>query len=258
MGLYDHPQLYDALRAPDDETLQLVRHVLATDLPEGARSFMDPACGPGNWLLPFAGPGIHLAGNDLSEHMVGQARRALAAYDAEVTCGDMRALTFATGPFDVALEVAGTVSMLPRAEDFEALLATLEAHVRPGGLVLLNVLFPDPDQDEPRPRTIYRLGPVAVQPEGRGWIAYETLEWDPSTRIERVRRTATQEGVPGCPPQVVDEFDLRIWTAPAFLGAVGRTRHLRPLRSFRLEDATPSTFDDAGLVGEQLVVMRRV
>src|SRR5688572_4035434 len=76
MDLYDFPQLYDALRGPDPGTLALIRRIFAEEVPGGVHSLMDPACGPGNWLVPFAAPGVRIAGNDLSESMVEQARRA--------------------------------------------------------------------------------------------------------------------------------------------------------------------------------------
>jgi SAM-dependent methyltransferase len=255
MDLYDFPELYDALRAADDETQALIREVLAAVFPGGVRSLMDPACGPGNWLAPFAAPGVHLAGNDLSERMVALAREKLP--DAEILHGDMRDLRFTTGPFDVALEAAGTACMLREASDFEALLATVESHVRPGGLVLLTIFFPEPDQEAPRPRVVYRLGPVDVQPAGRGWITYETVAWSDETRHERMRRTVRQEGVAGAPPSLVDEFDLRIWRGADFLSAVARTRHLTAWRAWRLVDNRECALRDDDLVGETLVALRR-
>ncbi len=253
MDLYDFPELYDALRAADHETQALIREVLAEVFPGGVRSVMDPACGPGNWLAPFAAPGVRLAGNDLSARMVALARAKLP--DAEILHGDMRDLRFETGPFDVALEAAGTACMLREANDFEALLAAVERHVRPGGLVLLTIFFPEPDQEAPRPRVIYELGPVDVRPRGRGWITYETIAWSDATRHERMRRTVRQQGVDGAPPALVDEFDLRIWRGADLLDAVARTRHLSAWRAWRLADNQPCALDD--LAGETLVALRR-
>ena len=40
-------------------------------------SLVDPACGPGGWLLRFAVSGMRVAGNDLSAEMVEVAQRAV-------------------------------------------------------------------------------------------------------------------------------------------------------------------------------------
>lgn len=257
MDLYDFPELYDALRAPDVETLELIRNILKHEFPDGCRSMMDPACGPGNWLLPFADSGMHLAGNDLSRRMVGYARDNLGALGAEVTQGDMRQLAFRSGPFDVALEASGSACMLPEKDDFEGLLASIEAHVRPNGLAILTLFFRDRDQDAPRPRVLHELGPVPIRTGGTATIRYESLDWNPRTGHECMRRTVRTQGVPEAPAELIDEFVLRIWTVDELNRVVNRTRHLDYVAAFDLEDGTPRDPRDGDLHGEQLVVLRR-
>src|SRR5690606_18847132 len=111
-----------------------------------------------NWLEPFAREGWRVAGNDLSPHMVAGAQRALAAIArergeagegggeagegmGEIIWGDMRDLHFKTGPFDVAIEIAGTTGLLQEADDLLAHLTTVGEHLRVGGLFLVTVFF---------------------------------------------------------------------------------------------------------------------
>ncbi|MCZ7644163.1 MAG: class I SAM-dependent methyltransferase [Planctomycetota bacterium] len=256
MDLYDFPPLYDALRSPDPSTLDLIREILEAELPGGVRSIMDPACGPGNWLLPFLDRGVRLAGNDLSEAMVGYARQRLEPYGMEVVHGDMRALRFESGPFDVGMEVSGSACMLPEPGDFAKFLNSLETHVRPGGLVLLTIFFRDGFEDAPRPRLLSEWGPIPVANGGSAWIRYESAAWDEERARERIRRTVRAEGVPGCPAELIDEFDLRIWTPESFRAALAETRHLELVRWHSLEDGPVALSD--GLRGEQLAVLRRL
>ena len=123
--LYDFPEVYAALRAPADDLLVGVRRIIATYAhppgvsPDRMLRLLDPACGPANWLVPFARDGHHVAGNDLSREMVRGARDTLGRMGAshEIVRGDMRHLALASGPFDVALEIAGSTGLLQQRED---------------------------------------------------------------------------------------------------------------------------------------------
>lgn len=252
--LYDQPALYDALRAPWPAYVSLVRGVLAREKPD-ARSFVDPACGPGAWLTAVAPDGARLAGNDLCERMVTAARDKLRARQAEVVLGDMRELAFETGPFDVALEASGSVCMLLETRDMERLLVSLERAVAPGGLALLSVFFRDRDLDRPRPQLLWRSAPVAVG-GGHATIRYESIGWDPTRAVETIRRTVETRTVPGAPERIVDEYRFRIWTRAELSGCLSAAPALEWTRSVPMDDDPVAGPTDEP-AGQQLVVLRR-
>lgn len=236
-------------------------------------SIMDPACGPANWLEPFARAGHRVAGNDLSPHMVAGARRAVAAIArergerpeevGEVIWGDMRDLRFTTGPFDVAIEIAGTTGLLERPEDLLAHLTTVGEHLRPGGLFLVTVFFDRRAEHGvaglPLPLLCHdtRLLPVHLdgRPQGTARARYELIGWEENPPAMRMRRTVLTRDVPGCPPQIVEEYALRIWPEHEVTSLIERTGLYEVLSMEGLPEESGPAQDP---LGEQTLVLRRV
>lgn len=258
MQLYKYPHLYEVLRAPDPETLEIVQTTLTRHLPSPLRSLMDPACGPATWLLPFAGDSIHLAGNDLSGEMVHLARQRLNGHRGEIIQGDMFNLKFATGPFDVALEVSGAISQLLDDASLLRFLRSVAAHTRPGGLVLVTLIFEPSDAYPSLPHLVYRTPPRDVSVGGHAWITYEVVERFPEQRRETIRRTVHCLDVPGCPPRIEDSYPMRIWTRGEIFDLLASAPDLEFIEAHGLDDGWIPPAEGLRLEGEQMLVFRRV
>jgi SAM-dependent methyltransferase len=136
-GLFDHFR-YDA-------DLPLYLELAAT---QGGR-VLEVACGTGRILVPLAEAGHRVFGLDASPHMLAQAREKLAARAgwvngrAELRLGDMR--SFELGEcFDLAILPTKSFAYLRnRTEQLDTLRA-VAAHLRAGGLLVLDLLHPSP------------------------------------------------------------------------------------------------------------------
>jgi SAM-dependent methyltransferase len=134
-------RLYDAF--PFDADLPLYLELAAA---EGGR-VLEVACGTGRVLVPLARAGHRVVGVDASPHMLALAREKLAAAGPEVAAraelmqGDMRSFDLGRS-FDLAvIAVKSFGYLLDRRDQFRAL-ATVAAHLRPGGLLALDLLNP--------------------------------------------------------------------------------------------------------------------
>lgn len=210
MSLYLYPDVYAALRTPDAAMVRGARAALDAFGVGRLSRLMDPACGPANWLLPFALDDIFVAGNDLSPDMVERARQVLYGRPCEIVQGDMRELRFASGPFDAVIELAGTVSQLD-PPDFDRHLRSVASHLRPGGLFLMTLFF-EVERAIPEPPIVsYQSGAIPLERGGHARVTYEVVAWNPQERREHMRRIVQLEGAPGVPPRLEDAYTLRIW-----------------------------------------------
>ena len=208
-SLYDFPELYGTLLAPD---LDLVRDAKAwmRRFGRGAvTAIMDPACGPGTYLLPFAKRGVRVAGNDLRPSMIAEAHRVLSGRPAELVVGDMRELEFASGPFDVAFNFHGSVGHLDSDEAVVQHLESVAAHLRSGGLYLLGLTISDGDAREEQPLELFQTAPTPIPSGGTAAVAYESVWRDPVISQELLRVIVLTKDVPGAPPFFVEEYVLQ-------------------------------------------------
>lgn len=212
-SFYEFPELYAALRAPDHDTLAAARRLIARYHEGPVRKVMDPACGPGTYLLPFADDGLFVAGNDLSPAMVRAARDALGTRPGEFTCGDMRGFRFDARPIDVAVELSGTSGhMLDRASALDHLRA-VAANLRRGGLYLMVVFArTPPERINGSPLVTWEEGPLPIATGGEAWIRYEQVTRADAHGVEVIRRTVVTRDVPRCPTFLQEEYALRTWT----------------------------------------------
>jgi ubiquinone/menaquinone biosynthesis C-methylase UbiE len=137
-------RLYDLF--PFDADLDLYRELAK----ESGGRVLEVACGTGRVLLPLLREGVTVTGVDVSSEMLGLAASKLAgerpatAGRARLVQADMR--SFDVGEqFDLAIVAAKSFSHLRTREDQEAALACIARHVRPGGLLVLDLLNPSPD-----------------------------------------------------------------------------------------------------------------
>jgi SAM-dependent methyltransferase len=144
----DHPfmdaqiaNLYDVF--PFAADLPLYRRLAAA---QGGR-VLEVACGSGRVLLPLVEAGNRVVGLDASPHMLALARTKLRGLDAGVSArlvqGDMR--DFDLGEtFDLAIIATRSFAyLLDRIDQAEAL-ACIARHLRPGGLLVFDLLHPRP------------------------------------------------------------------------------------------------------------------
>jgi len=146
----DHPwgdealaRLYDLF--PFQADLPFYRD-LATA--QGGR-VLEIACGSGRVLAPLAEAGNEVVGLDASPYMLALAREKLMAAGpevmsrAELVQGDMR--EFALGKqFDLAVIAVKSFAYLIHRADHQRALAAIAAHLRPGGLLAMDLMHPSP------------------------------------------------------------------------------------------------------------------
>jgi SAM-dependent methyltransferase len=108
---------------------------------------LELGCGTGRLLLPLTVTGLPLTGVDISPALLARARAKLAtvAHGDTVTLvqADLRALALAQREFAFAFCTSNTLMHLAGAEAQLAVLERVAAHLRPGGLLMLDLFQPD-------------------------------------------------------------------------------------------------------------------
>ena len=139
-------RLYDAFAF--DADLPLYRELA---LAQGGR-VLEVACGSGRLLVPLVQAGCAVTGIDISPHMLALTRDKLHAVPrrsgtAELIQADMR--TFAVpggaGRFDLAIIAVKSFAYLTERADQLRCLERVAAHLRPGGLLAIDLLHPRPE-----------------------------------------------------------------------------------------------------------------
>jgi SAM-dependent methyltransferase len=137
-------RLYDAFPFSDDLPLY---DRLAT---AGGGPVLELGCGSGRILLPLVRSGHEVVGVDASSPMLALARSKLEAAPPDVA-GRARLVeddvrTFDLGErFHLAIVAVKTFAYLITRPDQQQALASIAAHVRPGGLLALDLLNPTPE-----------------------------------------------------------------------------------------------------------------
>lgn len=103
-----------------------------------AASLLDVACGTGRHLVAFRDLGFDVAGVELSAAMLAAARRRLPG--VELQRADMR--TFRLGrAFDAVVCLFSSIGYMTTVEDLRRAVATMAAHVAPGGVLVVEPWF---------------------------------------------------------------------------------------------------------------------
>ena len=103
-----------------------------------ARSFLDVACGTGKHLELLRAR-YHVEGVDIEPGFLEQARRRLP--DVPLHQADMRHLDLGR-TFDVVAVLFGSITFLKTVDNLRPGILTLARHVGPGGLLLIDPLYP--------------------------------------------------------------------------------------------------------------------
>ncbi len=110
---------------------------------------LELACGTGRILLPLAKAGIHITGLDISRAMLEIARQkvAMAGVDDRVRLlqADMRDFAL-DQQFHMAFCAINSFMHLETQADQLAALRCWRRHLRPGGLLILDLFPPDPEE----------------------------------------------------------------------------------------------------------------
>lgn len=136
-------RLYDAFPFDDDLPLYL-----GLAEAEGG-NVLEVGCGSGRVLVPLARAGFTVAGVDISPPMLDLAREKLATLgngvDERVSLVQADMSSFSLGRrFDLAIVAVKSMAYLVDRLDQQKTLSNIASHLRPGGLLALDLLNPSP------------------------------------------------------------------------------------------------------------------
>jgi SAM-dependent methyltransferase len=142
-GVY--ARTYDAMYAGKDYDLEcdLLEKAFQRHAQDGTvRSVLDIACGTGGHSLRLARRGYDVAGVDGSAEMIALARRKASEQGVTPTfeVGDMRDVALGR-TFDAVLIMFAGLGYLTRNADVESALTSARRHLRPGGVLFLDVWY---------------------------------------------------------------------------------------------------------------------
>jgi SAM-dependent methyltransferase len=102
-------------------------------------SVLDLGCGTARHLFLLAQAGYQVAGVDRSPDMVAQARKRLDAFDATITQANLLEVRLGR-QFDAAIMMFSVLGYLSTTGELLGALGSARRHLRPGGLLVLDVL----------------------------------------------------------------------------------------------------------------------
>lgn len=109
---------------------------------------LEPCCGTGRVALPLAGAGIDVVGVDISKELLGQFERKLSEESADLQARlelveqDITNLSLDRQDFPLAIIAFNSLLCLPEFEDQCCALEAIGRHLRPQGLLVLDVVNP--------------------------------------------------------------------------------------------------------------------
>jgi|ERR1035437_145118 SAM-dependent methyltransferase len=138
---YRRPDLYDLMHEDFVEDLRFVRNVVTShgDQPQ----VLELGCGTGRLFPPMLDAGATVVGLDLCSTMLQVARDRFALYGDRVTLlqGDMRHFDLERR-FDLAVIGLNTFMHMLTIDDQVSALESIYRHLRPGGILLLDLANP--------------------------------------------------------------------------------------------------------------------
>ena len=175
----------------DDDARESVA-LIAQVLPLVGRQVLDLACGPGRHAAHLARAGARIVGFDLSAALLSRARQRLPA-GTHLVRGDMRALPFADGSFDMVLNLFTSFGYFSDDEQHVTVLREARRTLRPAGALVLDFLNAERVRRELITHEQQVVGPQHVQiirhisDDGRFVIKEMHLAGDGRSFVERVR-----------------------------------------------------------------------
>ena len=194
-------RLYDLDLADDPGDLDLyLALAMRADGP-----VLELAAGSGRLAVPLAAAGRHVTGVDLDPAMLARAHAAAdaagraTASRVRIVEGDARSIRLAdAGSYALAFIGLNSIFLLGTRADQAAAVATLAAHLAPGGTAVVDAWLPDAD-DLARYDGRLVLEWVRVDPEtGRTVTKTGSATYDATRSVVRLD-TIFEEGNPGEP-----------------------------------------------------------
>lgn len=174
---------------------------------------LELGAGTGRVAVPLAEAGAKVTGVDVSAGMLdlARARAAEAGVDLTLVDADIRTLRL-RGRFDLVIAPLGTLQHMETPDDLVAALKTMARHLASGGVAVVDVESPVPDDFDPSPQPLiqhwskpWRDGRVtkivsvdAIPSEGTKDVTWHYDVTDAQGRLTRI----------------TSEFALRTFTAP--------------------------------------------
>jgi SAM-dependent methyltransferase len=151
---------------------------------------LELAAGTGRIAAPLAARGLAVAGIELSRAMAARIRDKAGGEAVEVVIGDM-ASTRVAGEFALVYLVFNTISNVLTQDGQVAVFGNAAAHLRRGGVFLVEVGLPDLRRLPPGQDTVpFRVAPG---PDGGGYVGFD--QYDVVTqRFTSTHVTVTPDG----------------------------------------------------------------
>lgn len=124
---------------------EFVHQILQTHAP-GTKTILELGCGTGNHAIFLANQGYEIYGVDLSPAMLQQFKQRISqlpdASQTRLTCcqGDIRDIRLDT-QFDAIISLFHVMSYQTSSEDVQTVLATIKAHLKPGGICIFDYWY---------------------------------------------------------------------------------------------------------------------
>jgi SAM-dependent methyltransferase len=139
----------------------------------GGGPVLELAVGTGRIAAPLANRGVPVCGIELSRAMAARVADKPGGAAVDVTIGDMTS-TRVSGQFSLVYLVFNTISNVTTQDGQVDVFVNAAAHLRPGGLFLIEVGVPDLRRLPPGQDTV----PFAVTPyaDGGGYVGFDAYD----------------------------------------------------------------------------------
>lgn len=221
-GIYEEPELYQLACAYRDVPAEVsaLLNWSGKHSSEATRSVLELAAGPAEHALELARRGLRATALDRSAAMCRYAadRAEEVGLDLAVAEADMRDFKL-PDRFDLAITMLNSLCHLYTLDDLLAHLTAVAAHLRPGGLYIVELAHPA-DYFAPVPRTSseWTIETGGVRAEVR-WGG-ERDRIDPVTQITKEHMTITAHDADGTIRTASDVVPNRFWTATEVAAAL--------------------------------------
>ena len=145
---------------------------LLAELADGG-PVLELAVGTGRIAAPLAARGLQVSGIELSRAMAARIADKPGGEQVAVTIGDMTS-TRVGGEFALVLLVFNTISNVTTQDGQVDVFVNAAAHLRPGGLFLIEVGIPDLRRLPPGQDTVPFT--VAPDPHGGGYLGFDQYD----------------------------------------------------------------------------------
>ena len=256
-GIYEEPELYQlacAYRNVPAEVSALLSWC-GKHRDGDIRSVLELAAGPAEHARELARRGLHATALDRSAAMCGYAAAQARAsgIDLVVVEADMRDFSVPSR-FDLAITMLNSLCHLYTLDDLLAHLTAVGAHLRPGGLYIVELAHPaDYFAPEPRTSSEWTIEQGGLRAQVRWGGRHDRI--DPVSQITSEHMTITAHGADGTDRTVSDVVPNRFWTATELTAALRLDGSFTVAASYG--DFDDSTRLDDPTAWRMILVLRR-